>query len=148
MWFRRTSRASRTMCSVTESFSRTKRKPKTGRRLCDKAFLFAVRVVDFQLEYETVDLCFRQRVGSLLLDRVLRCENEERFGHFERGSGDGRLFFLHALQQGALDFCGRAVDFIREDDVCKNGSLFDRESVFLRIVDVCSDNVGEGRNLS
>ena len=47
MWFRRTSRASRTMCSVTESFSRTKRKPKTGRRMTSSpAFSTSSRRLD------------------------------------------------------------------------------------------------------
>ena len=119
--------------------------------LGDKTFLFAVRVVDFQFEDETVDLCFRQRIGSLLFDRVLCCENEERFGHFECGSGNGRLFFLHAFEQGALHLCGRAVDLVRKNDVCENGPLLDREGVLLRVVDVCSDYVGRqqvGRELN
>ena len=60
------------------------------------------------------------------------------------------LAFLHGLEQGALHFRGCAVDFIREDDVCKNRSA--RGVIFsvARIVDQRADDISRekvGREL-
>src|SRR5207247_7073677 len=55
-----------------------------GHALDDDELLGRRWVIDQHLEHETVDLCFRQGVGALRLDRVLRREDEERVGHPER----------------------------------------------------------------
>ena len=38
----------------------------------------AARIADHDLEHEPVDLRLGQRIGALLLDRVLRGQHEER----------------------------------------------------------------------
>ena len=43
-------------------------------------------IADHDLQHEAVDLSFRQWVGSLLLDRVLRGEYEERLVEREDSS--------------------------------------------------------------
>ena len=107
----------------------------------DKTLLLPFRIVDFQFEDETVDLRLRQRICPFLFDRVLCGENQERIGHFEGLSRDGRLFLLHALQKGALHFRRRPVDLVRQHNICKHGSLLHRKAVFGRIVDAGSDYV-------
>ena len=108
---------------------------------CDEAFLFAFRVVDFQFEDEAVDLCFGERIGPLLFNGVLGGEHEKRFRHSECLPGNGRLFFLHTFEQGALNLCGGAVDLVGKHDVGENGSLFHGEAVFGGIVNIGADHV-------
>ena len=45
--------------------------------LDDRFFLFGGGVVHADIEHETVQLCFGQRIGALLLDRVLCGQNKE-----------------------------------------------------------------------
>ena len=44
----------------------------------NQLFFFFLRIVDDDLQHETVYLCFRQRIGSFLLDRVLGRHYQER----------------------------------------------------------------------
>ena len=50
----------------------------------DLLLFVARRVADAELEHEAVDLRFGQRIRALLLDRVLRREDEERLVELER----------------------------------------------------------------
>src|ERR1700730_18968268 len=45
----------------------------------DATLLFGSRIPNANLEEESIELGLGQRVGSLLLDRVLRCEHGEPF---------------------------------------------------------------------
>ena len=51
-----------------------------GAALHDLQLLLLRRVVDEDHEHEAVELRFGQRIGALLLDRILRREHEERIG--------------------------------------------------------------------
>ena len=75
------------------------------------------RVADAQLQQEAVDLRLGQRVGALLLDRVLRGQHQERVRQRERLAADGHLALLHRLEQRALHLGRRAVDLVGQDDV-------------------------------
>ena len=75
------------------------------------------RVVDLDVEHEAVELGFGQRVGAFLLDRVLRGDGEERIGERIGRLADGRLAFLHRLQQRGLGLGRRAVDFVGQQQV-------------------------------
>ena len=100
----------------------------------DLAFFFFLRIADYDFEHETVHLGFGQRVGTFLFDGVLGSHHEE--GLFEREGvfADGYLTFLHGFEKSALDFGGSAVDFVGEDEIGKDGTLFDVEGfVFLTI---------------
>ena len=48
------------------------------------AFLGAVRIADDDLHHEAVHLRFGQRIGALLLQRILRGEHQKRIGQFVR----------------------------------------------------------------
>ena len=62
----------------------------------------ARRDVDDELQQEPVELRLGQRVGALVLDRVLRRGDEERVGQ-RPGDAVGRdLALLHRLEQGRL----------------------------------------------
>ena len=107
----------------------------------DDQFVLLFRVGDDQLEHEAVDLRFGQRIGSLLVDRVLRREDEKRLGQGVCVVADGDLALLHRLQKGALDFGWRAVDFVRENDICEYRPLLRAEIACLGIVNHCSDDI-------
>ena len=67
----------------------------------------AVGIADEQLHQEAVELGLGQRIGPLVLDRVLGGQDEERVGQADRLVADGDLAFLHRLQQGAGPWPGR-----------------------------------------
>ncbi len=78
-----------------------------GRRRATFKLFVEVGIVHEHLEHEAVLLGFRQRIGSFLLDRVLRGEHEERIGNFIGDScPDGDLSLLHRFQQSAACVLG------------------------------------------
>ena len=46
-----------------------------------------VGIIDLDVEHEAVELRFGQRIGSFLLDRVLRGDDEERIGQLRTSPG-------------------------------------------------------------
>ena len=80
-----------------------------------------------QLEEEPIELCFRQRIGSLLVDGILSGQNEERLGqrtHLPTGSD---LALLHRLQHGRLGLRRGAVDFVGQDQMGKHRTPLELE---------------------
>ncbi|MBA7655645.1 hypothetical protein ES703_63551 [subsurface metagenome] len=114
---------------------------RVGHALKDQQFLVIGRVVHQEFEHEAVYLGFRQRIGALLLDRILGSHHHKGLGQWEGVGADGHLIFLHGLQQGALHLGGRAVDLVGEHDIGENGTLLDFESPLLGIVDQGADQV-------
>ena len=87
----------------------------------------ARREVDDELEQEPVELRLGQRVGALVLDRVLRRGDEERVGE-RPGHAVGRdLALLHRLEQRRLRLGRRAVDLVGEHDVREDRALAELE---------------------
>ena len=92
-------------------------------------FLAVAGIVDPQLEDKAVELGFGQGVGPLLLDGVLGGEYEEWLAELHGLAGRGDCVFLHGLEQGRLGFGRRAVDFVGEDDVGKQGPADEAKSL-------------------
>ena len=107
----------------------------------DLPLLDFARVGDVELQHEAVELRLGQRVGAFLFERVLRREHEERVGQLEGLIADGHLPLLHRLEQRALHFCGRAVDFVGEDEVAENGALLRGEHTLARVVNKRADEI-------
>ena len=84
-------------------------------------------VTDFYVEHEPVQLRFRQRVSSLLLDRVLRRDREKRWLQIIRLVTDGDLAFLHRLQKGRLSFRWRSVDLIGQQNIGEDWTFDEAE---------------------
>ena len=74
----------------------------------------AIGVPDLQLDRESVELCFRERIGAVRIDRVLRGNHEERFSQSVRNGIDRDLTLRHRFQQSALRSRCRPVEFIRQ----------------------------------
>ena len=123
-----------------------------GRRhqIEDVALLRLCRIADIELEHETIELRLGKLIGAFLLERILRRENEERIGKRIGLVADRHLPFLHRLEQCALHFGRRAIDFVGQDQVGKDRPELGREFAAARIVDQRADQVGRqkiGREL-
>lgn len=120
---------------------------KAGKRVAldliqkDFAFVAGVRVAHPQPHGKPVELRFRQRVRAVMLGGVLRREDDEWPGQFERLVFDGDPFLGHRFEQTALGFGGRPVDFVGEDDVREDRTAPELEIVGLLVVDVQPDDV-------
>jgi hypothetical protein len=77
----------------------------------------AARQVHRQLELEPVELRLRQRVGALVLHRVLGGGDDERVGEGVAHAVHGDLPLLHRLQQRRLRLRRGAVDLVGEQEV-------------------------------
>ena len=88
-----------------------------GRALYDLLLLVRRGIADEGVQQEPIFLRLGQRIGSLLVDRILCGQHEE--GRFERIglAAGGDLDLLHRLQQGRLRLGRRAVDLVGQDDV-------------------------------
>ena len=94
----------------------------------DLPLVLALRVIDFHEENEAVLLRLGQRIGALLLDRVLRREDEERLLELQRVAADGDAVLLHRLEQRGLRLRRRAVDFIREEHLGEDRAFLENET--------------------
>ncbi len=98
------------------------------RRSGDDRFLFgARRIIDAQLEHESIQLRFGERVRAFLLDRVLRGQHEERLGQRVRLARRRDGVFLHCLQERGLRLGRRAVDLIGQHDVGEDRPVHEPE---------------------
>ena len=79
-----------------------------------------VRVADVDAEEKAVELRLGQRVGALVLDRVLRRRDEERRRQRTGLAVDGDLALLHRLEERRLGLRRRAVDLVGEQHVRKD----------------------------
>src|SRR5207237_8806655 len=98
--------------------------------------LVSRRITDVKLEHEPVDLSFGERIRSLLLDRILRREDEKRLFELVSRSANRHLLFLHRLEQRGLNLRGCAIDFVRKNDVREDRTFLDAELAIRRIVDL------------
>jgi hypothetical protein len=101
----------------------------------------ALRKRHLQLEEEAVELRFRQRIGSLLLDRILRRDDHESRGELVRGAVDRDRAFLHRLEQRGLRLRRRAVDLVREQELREDRSALQVELARLEVEEVRADDV-------
>ncbi|MCY1235185.1 hypothetical protein D9M72_477920 [compost metagenome] len=76
---------------------------------------FRIGYVD--VHQEAVHLRFRQRVGTLLLDRVLRGHDQEQRVELVRDATDGDLALFHRFEQRRLHLGRRTVDLVGEHQV-------------------------------
>ena len=112
----------------------------------DRHLLLLGGVVDDDVEHEAVKLRLGQGIGALLLDRVLRGEDEERLRKRIRMAGHGDGVLLHRLKEGGLGLGRGAVDFVREQHVREDGALDEAEGALsgrlVLVEDVGARDVG------
>ena len=93
------------------------------------------------LEHESVGLRLRQRIGALLVHRVLGRDHQERLGDRVLDARDGGLPLLHRLEHGALRLGAGAVDLVEQHDVGVHRAELGDERVRRRLVDLGADDV-------
>ena len=108
----------------------------------DLEFFTFAGVVDGDLEQEAIELCFGKLIGSFLIDRVLRGEDQKGFGKTIGFIAQGDLPFLHGLQKCGLHLGGSAVDLIRQNDVGEDRAELGGKFLFLRMIDHGADEIG------
>ena len=97
------------------------------RPLDDFHLLVLLRVIDEDVVHEAVELGLGERIGPLVLDGVLRGQDEERLAQPMPLPAGGDLVLLHRLQKGGLRLRRRAVDLVGEDDVAEDRPLEELE---------------------
>ena len=103
---------------------------------------FVRGVTHFDAHEETVKLGFRKRIGAVMLDGILRGDDEERLGEWEGAAVDGNLRFVHGFKKSGLRAGSGAIDFVGENDVGKDGALAELELAGLGIIDADAENIG------
>ena len=86
----------------------------------DLQFFLLRGVVHKDHEHEPVELRLGQRISALLLDGVLRREDEKGLGQFVAHAAHRHAPLLHRLEHRGLRFRRRAVDLVRQNHVRKN----------------------------
>ena len=105
------------------------RRRRVRRRSANQVELFLLGgVIDEDIEHEPVELRFGQRVGSFLLDRVLRRQHEERVGKPVAFAARRHLVLLHGFQQGRLGFGGVRLISSASTTLAKTGPPIKRNS--------------------
>ena len=102
----------------------------------------AIGVADDQLHQEAVELGLGERVGSLVLDRVLGGQHPERLGKDDRLVADGDLPLLHRLEKRALHLGRRSVDLVGQQDAGDDRAGADVERAGRGPVDLGAGQVG------
>ena len=95
----------------------------------DLEFLLLLGIIDEGVEHEAVELGLGQRVGSLLLDRILRGQHEERFGQPAALASGRHLVLLHRLEQRGLGARRGAVDLVGQHQVGEDRAGLEAEGI-------------------
>src|SRR5205085_11479382 len=77
---------------------------------------------EYMLEQEAIELRFRERIGALLLDRILCGDHHEALAEAMRLAVERDLAFLHRFQKCCLSLWRRAVDLVGEQELTENGA--------------------------
>ena len=83
----------------------------------DVDLLLERRIGHVDLQQEAIQLGFRQRIGALGLQRILRRQHDEGPGQRQCLALQRHLILLHDLEQGALGLGRRAIDLIGEQHI-------------------------------
>ena len=104
-------------------------------------FLFTTWVIDYHVEQKSISLCFRKRISSLLLDRILRRQNEEGFVEPVSGPPNRHFMLLHGLQQCRLGLWRRSVNFIGKEHLRKDRPLI-KHQITMTCLAILLDDIG------
>ena len=86
-------------------------------------FVVGTQIIEHGIEEKAVELRFRQRIGTLEFDGVLRGQHEEGRGQLVVIAAHGAGVLLHGLKQRGLRLGRGAVDFVGQHDVAEDRSL-------------------------
>ena len=72
-----------------------------------------IGITHLDAHQKSIQLRFRQRIRSMVFDRILRRQNHERAGKRIRDVLDRHLALVHRLQKRTLSLWRRSIDLIR-----------------------------------
>ena len=101
-----------------------------------------LRVADADPKQEAVELRLGERVGALVLDRVLGREDDERRLEQVRDAFDRHLPLLHRLEQRRLCLRRRAVDLVGEEQIGEDRARAELELALPLVEDRRARDVG------
>ena len=110
--------------------------------LDDPGLVLRIGIAERRLDEEAVELRLGQRERSLVLDRVLRRQHEERVVEPAGLAVDRHLLLGHRLEERGLRLRHRAVDLVDEDDVREDGPGAELEVALLLVEDREAGDVG------
>ncbi len=102
----------------------------------------AVRIAKRDPDHEPVHLGFGQRIGALVLDRVLGRQDQEGPRQLVGVHIDGDPPLLHALEQSGLGLGGGSVDLVDQHHVGEHRPGPELEALLALVIDVGADEVG------
>ncbi|MNE24253.1 hypothetical protein D3C80_1175380 [compost metagenome] len=102
----------------------------------------SVGEADFHVHQEAVELGFGQRVGTFLLDRVLRGHDQEQRRQVVGAAAHADLALGHGFEQRRLHLGRGAVDFVGQHQVVEDRPLLEHEAAGFRAVDFGTGDVG------
>src|SRR5216684_2088322 len=104
-------------------------------------FRFVRGIAHFDAHQKAVELRFRQGIGAVMLDRILRGNHEKRLRQRERFAVDGDLRLVHGFEKRGLRARRGAIDFIGEDHVGENRPGAEFKFARFGIVDADAENI-------
>jgi hypothetical protein len=104
-------------------------------------FGFVRRVAHLDTHQKTVELRFGQWIGAVMLDWILRSDNEKGLRKRESFAVDGDLRFVHGFQERGLRARRGAIDLVRKYDVGENGAGTEFKFARFGIVDTYAENI-------
>ncbi len=104
-------------------------------------FLFESRVSKPDIEHKPIELRFRKRIGSFLLNWILSGKHEERFIQFMAYAGNSNSFFLHGFEQCTLCLWRCTVNFVGKNYIGKNRPA-NKTKLAVLIEDFGTNNIG------
>ena len=90
---------------------------------------------------EAVELRFGQWIGAVMLDGILRGDDQERLRQRHGFAVDGDLRFVHGFEQRGLRARRGAIDFVGENDVGENRSGAKFKFARFGVVDADAEHV-------
>jgi hypothetical protein len=121
-----------------------------ARKLQDRVLGLRRGISDLNVQQEPVELRLGQRIGAVLLDRVLRRHHHEQLGQAEACAPDAHLALFHRLEQRRLHLRRRAIDLVGEHQVAEQRPGAEFERAGLGAKDLGAGDVGRqqvGREL-
>jgi len=104
-------------------------------------FRFVRGITHLNAHQKAVELRFRQWVGAVMLDRVLRGDDEKGLRQRQGFAVDGDLRFVHGFEKSGLRARGSAVDLVGENYVGENRAGTKFKFPRLGIVDADAEDV-------
>ncbi len=104
------------------------------------------RIAERDTDQEAVELGFGKRKRALELDRVLRGQDEERFGEHGRLAIDRDLVFFHRFEKGRLGAWRGPVDLVGQEHLGEHRTRTELEVRRVLVVHARAGDVG-GKNI-